>query len=206
MQLYALLVLAPAVLGCLNVESNPCASYIKSNAAVASPFCATFTTAVVTATTALPAWATYCSKKPKLISSECACHYTGGSPPATTTAVTTTKSSTIGTVGPTPTTTSSPTTTVATGPVPGEPTKATSVFPAAVGETKLPSATVISGVFDGGMKRWHRTSPDVCQGQTETGEADTIFILEPGATLKNAIIGPNQAEGVHCRYVQCLHS
>ena len=49
------------------------------------------------------------------------------------------------------------------------------------------------------MARWHRTSADVCQGQTETGEADTIFILETGATLANVIIGKNQAEGVHCR-------
>jgi hypothetical protein len=26
-----------------------------------------------------------------------------------------------------------------------------------------------------------------------------MFILEEGATLMNIIIGPNQAEGVHCR-------
>ncbi|PVH72406.1 polysaccharide lyase family 3 protein, partial [Cadophora sp. DSE1049] len=75
----------------------------------------------------------------------------------------------------------------------------TTSFPSATGETMLPSATVISGVFDGKMARWHRTSADVCQGQTETGEADTIFILENGATLANVIIGKNQAEGVHCR-------
>ncbi|KAG4433405.1 hypothetical protein IFR05_011117 [Cadophora sp. M221] len=79
------------------------------------------------------------------------------------------------------------------------PTKVTTTFPSATGETMLPSATVISGVFDGKMARWHRTSADVCQGQTETGEKDTIFILEDGATLANVIIGKNQAEGVHCR-------
>jgi hypothetical protein len=39
----------------------------------------------------------------------------------------------------------------------------------------------------------------VCEEQTETGEADTIFILEDGATLSNVIIGPGQAEGVHCK-------
>jgi len=31
-----------------------------------------------------------------------------------------------------------------------------------------------------------------------TGKADAVFLLEAGATLKNAIIGKNQAEGVHC--------
>jgi hypothetical protein len=39
----------------------------------------------------------------------------------------------------------------------------------------------------------------VCQGQTETGEDDAMFVLEDGATLSNVIIGPNQAEGVHCK-------
>lgn len=39
----------------------------------------------------------------------------------------------------------------------------------------------------------------VCQGQTETGEKDAMFILENGATLSNVIIGAGQAEGVHCK-------
>lgn len=39
----------------------------------------------------------------------------------------------------------------------------------------------------------------VCQGQTETEEPDAMFVLEPGATLSNVIIGASQAEGVHCR-------
>jgi len=39
----------------------------------------------------------------------------------------------------------------------------------------------------------------VCQGQAETGEKDAMFILENGATLSNVIIGPGQAEGVHCK-------
>jgi len=30
------------------------------------------------------------------------------------------------------------------------------------------------------------------------GDADAVFLLRSGATLKNAIIGKNQAEGVHC--------
>lgn len=48
------------------------------------------------------------------------------------------------------------------------------------------------------------TLAKVCQEQTETGEDDTIFILEDGATLSNVIIGPNQAEGVHCRGTWCV--
>lgn len=42
-------------------------------------------------------------------------------------------------------------------------------------------------------------NPKVCAEQDETGEKDAIFILEAGATLSNVIIGPNQAEGVHCK-------
>jgi hypothetical protein len=30
------------------------------------------------------------------------------------------------------------------------------------------------------------------------GPADAVFYLHSGATLKNVIIGKNQAEGVHC--------
>jgi hypothetical protein len=39
----------------------------------------------------------------------------------------------------------------------------------------------------------------VCQGQSETGESDAMFILEDGATISNVLIGPGQAEGIHCR-------
>lgn len=31
------------------------------------------------------------------------------------------------------------------------------------------------------------------------GDADAVFLLESGATLKNAIIGKDQIEGVHCK-------
>lgn len=90
MQVYAFLALAPvAVFGCLNENTNPCASFIKSQAATASPFCASFTRSVVTATAGLPAWAANCSNKPKLISAECSCHWSGGAVP--TTAPTTTR-------------------------------------------------------------------------------------------------------------------
>ena len=113
MHVSILLAVAPAaVLGCLNANSNPCASFIKSQVATASPFCASFTRTVVTATTGLPAWAANCSNKPNLISAECSCHYTGGSSPITTTSpvrttapATTTAGQATTTRGTTPTTT-----------------------------------------------------------------------------------------------------
>lgn len=147
MHIFSILLIVPTVLGCLNVNSNSCASFIKSQSATASPFCNTFTQSVVTATTGLPAWATYCSSKPSLISAECSCAYTAGS--VVTTAVTTLITTTAPTSG--PGTTAPPAAGIVT------PTKVTTVFPSATGETMLASATVISGVFDGKMARWHRT-------------------------------------------------
>ncbi|OBT72934.1 hypothetical protein VF21_08491 [Pseudogymnoascus sp. 05NY08] len=172
---YAILGLLPvAVLGCANADTNSCASYIKSNQAVASPYCATFTTKVVTATTGLPAWATNCDSKPSQISKECSCYWTGAGAPATTLV---------------------PTTTAAGG---ATPTGLTTTLPKSSGAVATNKAIAVSGSFDGGMKMYDR-SPAVCAGQTETGEADAMFILEDGATLSNVIIGPNQAEGVHCK-------
>ncbi|EMR64287.1 hypothetical protein MGN70_007348 [Eutypa lata] len=37
-----------------------------------------------------------------------------------------------------------------------------------------------------------------CGGQGEGGEADTVFVLEDGATLRNVIIGADQGEGIYC--------
>ncbi|TFK75156.1 pectate lyase C [Pluteus cervinus] len=37
-----------------------------------------------------------------------------------------------------------------------------------------------------------------CNGQSEGGDSDAVFILEEGATLARVVIGPNQSEGVHC--------
>ncbi|KFA65827.1 hypothetical protein S40285_05371 [Stachybotrys chlorohalonatus IBT 40285] len=184
MHAYILLTLVPAALGCANANSNSCASFIKSQAATASPFCNTFTQNVVTATVGLPSWATNCSNKPSQISKECSCYYTGGGsnpPPATTQA--------------TATTIRTSTTQGGGGSVP---TGVTTTLPASSGAVSSPTAIVVSGTFDGGMRKYDR-STKVCADQDETGEADAIFILEPGATLQNVIIGPNQAEGVHCR-------
>ncbi|KAJ3507076.1 hypothetical protein NLJ89_g6506 [Agrocybe chaxingu] len=41
-----------------------------------------------------------------------------------------------------------------------------------------------------------------CNGQSEGGDADAVFLLEEGATLSRVVIGPNQSEGVHCLVIQ----
>ncbi|KAH6880686.1 pectate lyase-domain-containing protein [Thelonectria olida] len=166
----SILALLPAVFGCLDPASNSCASFIKSQSATASAFCATFTKSVVTATTNLPSWATNCSQKPSLISKECSCYYTGSGSQTTATG------SSGGTV----------------------PTGVTTTLPASSGVVTSAAAITVTSSLDGGMKRYDR-STKVCEEQTETGEDDAIFILADGATLSNVIIGPNQAEGVHCR-------
>ncbi|EQB46353.1 hypothetical protein CGLO_14593 [Colletotrichum gloeosporioides Cg-14] len=51
--------------------------------------------------------------------------------------------------------------------------------------------------FDGGWAKYDRGS-GACNDQAEGGDADAVFLLRRGATLKNVIIGKNQAEGVHC--------
>lgn len=75
------------------------------------------------------------------------------------------------------------------------------VWPTSAGSTTFPTASVIppGAVFDGGMSLFDRagTAGD-CGGQAELDRTAAVFILEEGATLRNAIIGPKQAEGVHC--------
>ncbi|KAF4317660.1 hypothetical protein BBO99_00002586 [Phytophthora kernoviae] len=52
------------------------------------------------------------------------------------------------------------------------------------------------------MKTYQR-SDIKCGGQTETGWQTAVFLVEPGATLKNVIIGKNQMDGVHCEQSGC---
>lgn len=52
--------------------------------------------------------------------------------------------------------------------------------------------------FDGAWARYDRGS-GACGGQSEGDWKDAVFLLNAGATLKNVIIGKNQAEGVHCK-------
>lgn len=51
--------------------------------------------------------------------------------------------------------------------------------------------------FDGGWARYDRGS-GACGDQSEGDWKDAVFYLHSGATLRNVIIGANQAEGVHC--------
>ncbi|KAB8266110.1 pectate lyase [Aspergillus pseudonomiae] len=59
-----------------------------------------------------------------------------------------------------------------------------------------PKEIAAGEVFDGGLKTYGRGVE--CTGQEEGGDSDAVFILQEGATLKNAIIGTDQIEGVHC--------
>ncbi|KAK3291617.1 pectate lyase-domain-containing protein [Chaetomium fimeti] len=184
MHRYALLGLLPGALGCLNPNTNACASYISNNQATASAFCATFTQSAVTASTGLPSWASNCGNKPSQISKECSCYFTGGAGPA-----------------PTSTKASQPTTLVTTtAKVTQTPVGVTTTLPKSSGAvaTNKPINVPAGETYDGGMQNFDR-SPRVCQDQSETGEAEAMFVLQDGATLSNVIIGPNQAEGVHCK-------
>lgn len=51
--------------------------------------------------------------------------------------------------------------------------------------------------YDGEWKRFDR-GEGACSGQSEGDWEGAVFYLHEGATLKNAIIGKSQAEGVHC--------
>ncbi|XPS72783.1 hypothetical protein M3J09_004944 [Ascochyta lentis] len=71
--------------------------------------------------------------------------------------------------------------------------------PKAVGtKTNKAVIEVAAGkVFDGQWYRYDRGS-GACGGQGEGNYKDAVFYLHEGATLRNVIIGKNQAEGVHC--------
>uniref|UniRef100_H3GY48 Probable pectate lyase F n=1 Tax=Phytophthora ramorum TaxID=164328 RepID=H3GY48_PHYRM len=79
-------------------------------------------------------------------------------------------------------------------------------WPASQGNVSFAAVYVVKSgeVFDGGMKSFDR-SDITCLGQTESnGTSNAVFEVEPGATLKNVIIGTNQMEGVHCEMSDCL--
>ena len=63
--------------------------------------------------------------------------------------------------------------------------------------------TVKAGkTFDGDMKTNERSGLQ-CKGQKEGGAKDAVFKLEPGATLRNVLIGANQTESEHCDQHDC---
>ncbi|ETL95680.1 hypothetical protein L917_06557, partial [Phytophthora nicotianae] len=77
-------------------------------------------------------------------------------------------------------------------------------WPTSTGMVQYSEARVIKAgeVFDGKMQTFERSDVS-CEGQTESGADTAVFKMEPGATLKNAIIGKNQMEGVHCDKHDC---
>ncbi|KAG9083454.1 hypothetical protein FS749_006019 [Ceratobasidium sp. UAMH 11750] len=74
---------------------------------------------------------------------------------------------------------------------------ASCTFPSPPKTSSLSAAKTITGTFDGGNVRFDR-GKGACTGQKEGGDKDAVFILESGATLKNVVIGADQAEGIHC--------
>jgi len=68
--------------------------------------------------------------------------------------------------------------------------------PANTGSIALGATKVVSGTFDGGMKRYYGTGDLGSGGQAE-GE-DPLFDLPNGGTLKNVILGSPASDGVHC--------
>ncbi|KAF4028235.1 Pectate lyase [Phytophthora infestans] len=77
-------------------------------------------------------------------------------------------------------------------------------WPTSKGTVKFDEVyTIKSGeVYDGKMKTYERSNI-TCKGQEESGTSTAVFTLEANATLKNAIIGVNQMEGVHCDDNDC---
>lgn len=62
-------------------------------------------------------------------------------------------------------------------------------LPEATGQESLSEPRYIGAgeVFDAGWVKYDRGS-GACNGQSEGGEDDTVFVLEDGATLRNVIM------------------
>lgn len=71
-------------------------------------------------------------------------------------------------------------------------------FPVAKETVVLEDAFYVpaGAVFDGGMKRYERPEGS-CNEQAEGTDADAVFNLLPGSTIRNVIIGKHQSEGIH---------
>lgn len=78
----------PQQLGRRDCSHDNCLRALLGQSADASAFCATYTTAVQTATTALPTYATQCSNLPSRVSSACSCLNTAAPTTTTTTSAT----------------------------------------------------------------------------------------------------------------------
>lgn len=73
---------------------------------------------------------------------------------------------------------------------------ASSTFPSAAGTSSVSKPIEVSGVFDGKMYRYDRGTS--YGGQSEGGDADAVFLVSSGGTVRNVIIGSKQSEGIHC--------
>lgn len=71
-------------------------------------------------------------------------------------------------------------------------------FPVAQGDVVSENAIYVPAgtTFDCEMKRYSRPK-GFCNEQAEGTDADAVFNLLPGSTLRNCIIGKDQSEGVH---------
>ncbi|MFE7813884.1 pectate lyase [Streptomyces sp. NPDC057433] len=74
---------------------------------------------------------------------------------------------------------------------------AASSWPSDTGSKPVSKTVPVSGVLDGGMKKYYGTGDLGGDGQDE-GQ-DPVFELADGATLKNVVIGTPAADGVHCK-------
>lgn len=71
-------------------------------------------------------------------------------------------------------------------------------IPASTGSVTFdePYEIAAGETYDGELQTFGRGVE--CTNQEEGGESDTVFIVQEGGTLRNAIIGPDQIEGVYC--------
>jgi hypothetical protein len=74
---------------------------------------------------------------------------------------------------------------VSANPIEPEPQAASCTFPSPPKTSSLTAARTIAAgqTFDGGNVRFDRGS-GACQGQTEGGDSDAVFLLQQGATLQ----------------------
>lgn len=77
------------------------------------------------------------------------------------------------------------------------PTASAATWPTPAGSQAVPATIPVSGVTDGGYKKYYGSGELAGDGQEE-GQ-DPIFELADGATLKNVIIGAPGADGIHCK-------
>jgi hypothetical protein len=70
-------------------------------------------------------------------------------------------------------------------------------WPTAMGSQSVSSTISVTGMYDGGMKRFIGAGALGGSGQNEGQGA--LFEIQNGGTLQNVIIGSPAADGVHCR-------